>query len=232
PNNPNFDDYKRQDTVFKFGLQTWMLWSLAAACGAWRTGNRWPAWLKMAFLPALGVMAVASLSVVFGRTRHFEKWDGWDGWAHLAPPQQEAANWLLQNTPRDQNLLEAEQSQGGDYSPYTRYAHATGIATIIGPQAHSFQWSPANSGQASLEWAEVYRRKSEARAIYTSGDSAARRELLRKYRVRYIVFGDLEREQYGADSLEKLRLELPLAAQFGAPGEVEGVQIFKNTLAQ
>ncbi len=224
--NLGFDDYKRQDTVFKFGLQTWILWGVAASCGAVVTLKKWPLLLKFAFLPALSIMAMASVAAMFGRTRNFEKWDGWDGWAHLAPSEKLAAQWLVDHVPTGQNLLEAEQQEGGDYSPYSRYASATGIPTIIGPQAHTFQWSPANSGVAQREWDEVFRRKEMARAIYTvqgasNRGSTVRRDWLRSFGVRYIVVGELERAQYGPDVLENLRIDPNLVeiARFDAPEE-------------
>ncbi|MBW3635358.1 MAG: hypothetical protein KY445_02685 [Armatimonadetes bacterium] len=230
--NPNFDDYKRQDTVFKFGLQTWMLWGTAASCGAYLTLRKWPLWLKTAFVPLLGVMLFASTSVVFGRTRNFSHWDGWDGWAHLAPPEKQAAWWLLKNTPPRHNLLEAEALAGGDYTPLPRYAPATGIPTVIGPRAHSFQWSPANSGDAGQEWAEVSARKAEARAIYLSATESEMRRLLERYQVRYVVFGELERQEYGDAALERLRRSLKPEMQFGAANDPRRVLIFSTRSPQ
>jgi hypothetical protein len=43
------------------------------------------------------------------------------------------------------------------------------------------------------------------RAIYESGDEQLTRALLRKYRIRYVVVGDLERQQYRALNVQKLR---------------------------
>ncbi|PQV64425.1 putative membrane protein [Abditibacterium utsteinense] len=203
--NLGFDDFKRQDTVFKFGLQTWILWGIATSCGAFLTHKKWPSVLKLAFAPALSVMAIASVAVIFGRARNFEKWDGWDAWAHLAPSEKMAAQWLVTHVKPGENLLEAERQEGGDYSPYARYASATGIPTVVGPQAHTFQWSPANSGDAGREWAEVFRRKTLARAIYTVGSAVQRSDWLRSFGVKTIVFGELERQEYGIDALKNLK---------------------------
>ncbi len=205
PNNPGFDDFKRQDTVFKFGMQTWILWGNAASCGAVLSFKKWPRTLQIGIMPALGIMAMASIAAMFGRARNFEKWDGWDGYAHLAPGEKAAANWLLSNVKPGENLLEAEQLEGGDYSPYTRYASATGIPTLVGPQAHTFQWSPANAGDAGREWEEVARRKALARAIYRDLSGERRRGALRSFGARFIIFGALERDQYGLETLQSLQ---------------------------
>ncbi len=216
--DPGFTDYKRQDTVFKFGLQTWITWGVASCCGAVATFKKWPRALQMGLMPALGVMLMASLAVVSGRARGFEKWDGWDAYAHLAPDEIAAATWLLEHVKPGENLLEAEQLEGGDYSLYTRYASATGIPTLVGPQAHTFQWSPANARDAGKEWAEVARRKALARAIYTGFSGASRARAMQSFGARFILFGELERAQYGEFALKSLLRdpELAVVAHFDA----------------
>ncbi len=92
---------------------------------------------------------------------HAERWDAWDAWAHLTPAEKGAAQWLSYTARDGDNLLEAEQKEGGDYSEYTRFAHATGVPTIIGPQAHTFQWG--------VSWENVFERKNDARLFYLSG---------------------------------------------------------------
>ncbi len=132
-----------------------------------------------------------------------ERWDGWDTWTHLAPAERTAAQWLRDAARDGENLLEAEQKEGGDYSEFTRYTHATGVPTVIGPQAHTFQWG--------VDWEKVFERKNDARTFYTSGGagkSAERAAILRKYKVRYIVCGELERSQYGRDNLARLERDL------------------------
>lgn len=243
-----FADYKRQDTVFKFGLQAWFLWGTAAAAGAYLTLKRWPLALRLAFIPFLLVMALSSFVDTLGRTRNFaesEPRQNWDGWAHMKPAEQEAATWLEEHTAPDQNILEAEEKEGGDYSVYTRYTHATGIATIIGPQSHSFQWSP-NPERAkltekdiennttlldrklSLQWEEVGRRKEDARKAFTTKNSVERLAILKKYKVRYVVWGELERTQYGQQSYDLLRNDLKPVAHFDSSKDPDhAVEIFE-----
>ncbi len=234
PNYPAFADNKRQDTVFKFGLQTWFLWGTAASAGAYLTLKRWPLLLRFAFVPFLLVMALSSYVDMLGRTRGFDpsQRQNWDGWAHLSSAEQSAATWLETHTLPDDNILEAEDPKGGDYSAddYSRYTHATGIATIIGPQAHTFQWSPnpvrverqaADDAaqffdrKVGAQWDEVFKRKSEARTAFTTPNAGLRGEILKRYRVRYVVWGELEREQYGEAAHALLARDLKLAARFG-----------------
>ena len=275
PDKPQIIDSIRQDTVFKFGLQGWMLWGTASASAIWLAlraaapGVRVTA--LVAALPLAATMLIGNLAFVAHRTRFVEmaarwhdapdlanwpraraalKFDGWDAWAHLAPPEKAAADWLQNHVRPGENIVEAEQQAGGDYSEYTRYAHATGIATIVGPMAHTFQWSPANAplddGQnvrgtqtraqwaaklrarkSGAEWAEVMRRKSDVRAIYSVPGQAARAALLARYGVKYLVWGELERREYGDAALVDLVNTLPLAAQFGAPDDPHRAWIFR-----
>lgn len=243
PNYLAFDDYKRQDTVFKFGLQGWFLWGTAASAGAYLTLRRWPLALQVAFVPFLLVMGISSVVDMQGRTRGTDPQTGvpwetfdsskrqnWDAWGHMKNSERDAATWLQTHTPPDVNILEAEQKEGGDYTVYTRYTHATGIATIIGPQSHSFQWSPnqvrlkrrnSETGQeffdrkAGAQWEEVYKRKGEARDAFMTDKSETRLEILKRYNVRYVVWGELERQQYGEESYRRLKRDLKSVARFG-----------------
>ncbi len=245
PNFPAPTDFKRQDTIFKFGLQAWFLWGTAGSVGAYLTFKRWPLALKLALVPFVLVMATSSLVDTVGRARWWKEdrarpgyfhldflsdWQNWDGWAHLSPGEQEAARWLETHALPGQNILEAEQKEGGDFSVYTRFTHTTGIPTIIGPQSHTFYWSPSPlrltrradesadeflGRRAGTQYEEVFKRKAEARAAFTTPDAAKRLEILRRYGVRYVVWGDLERAQYGQASRAFLERDLRLRASFG-----------------
>ena len=248
------DDFKRQDTVFKFGLQVWMLWGTASAAGAYLVVARGSRRLKsgaiaLAALFAL-VMIAGNLSFTLYRIRFGDmmnarrngdpKWlrfDGWDGWAHLAPPEKAAAAWLQVNVAPGENIVEAENKLGGDYTEFTRYAHATGIATIIGPQAHSFQWSPSGAkmgrGQAArdakngAEWNEVFRRKAIVQRIYSPIGAAERAQLLRDFGVKYLLWGELERREYGEGTFADISNGLSEAARFGEADDPHRVIIFR-----
>ena len=253
PDAPQISDFIRQDTVFKFGLQTWMLWGTASAAGLWMvvapSSRRIKTLARIIIVPLALTMALGNLAFTLHRVRFADmmnakrdgnaawfRFDAWDSWAHLAPPEKQAAAWLQEHVSPGENIVEAEQNEGGDYSDYTRYTHATGISTIVGPQAHSFQWSPANApllrGKAGrdakngAEWNEVYRRKAQVRRIYSPISTDERAQLLRDYGVKYLIWGELERAQYGEGAYTDLA-SLPVAAQFGAPNDPHRVTIFR-----
>ena len=248
------EDYKRQDTVFKFGLQVWMLWGTASAAGAYLVVARGSKRLKNVALavaiPLALIMITGNLSFTLHRARFGEmmnarqngepnwlRFDGWDGWAHLAPAEQAAAAWLQVSVAPDENIVEAENRPGGDYTEFTRYANATGIATIIGPQAHSYQWSPSSAkmgrGKAerdaknAADWSEVFRRKAVVQRIYSPVLPAERARLMREFGVKYLIWGELERREYGEGAFADVSNGLSQAALFGQPDDPHRVIIFR-----
>lgn len=219
--------HHRQDTVFKFGMQAWYLLGVAAACGALRmiptaienaaedepqtidvaAWKFWPRPAQIAILVMLPVCFVASLSTVMARSHDFKSFVGWDAWAHLAPPEQQAAAWLVKHSNDGVYLMEAEEKKGGDYTEYSRYAHATGVPTVIGPQAHTFQWG--------VGWDHVLSRKEDVRAFYTATDPEKAAEILRKYNVSFVVCGEMERKEYGAEAVAQVEQRLRVVFQDG-----------------
>ena len=199
------EDWKRQDTVFKFGLQAWFLWGTASAAGVWVALVVGPRWLRPSLAavaaPLLAVMLAGNAAYTLLRVGfpHSQEWgnspvkrdfrfDGWDAWAHMAPPEQAAADWLQNHARPGQNIVEASLTEGGDYNGSARYAHATGLPTLVGPENHTYQWSPANlppghgeAGRAAKkagEKREVKRRQANTRAIYASSTKPAERARL------------------------------------------------------
>ena len=250
PDGPTFH---RQDTVFKFGLQGWYLIGIAAACAllmgvastcneeddsenapASTCGPLWRRWLAIPIIyaPALCVMALASWACLLGRTHNFNEelraagqsiWKGWDAWAQLAPPEQEAAQWLHERARDGDTLLEAEQQAGGDYSNYSRYAHATGVASVIGPSAHTFQWGHDKQNSDEM-WPEIAVRKADVRRFYTAKNQSERNEIVKKYQVHFVIVGELERQEYG-DAVEQLAAIYPDSRWFGQASDPHHVLI-------
>lgn len=193
----------------------------ASTCLAlWR---RWPLLLRFGFGVALTIMALSTYACLDGRSRHFNEearargespWQSPDAWAHLEPPEREAAQWLQSQARDGDTLLEAEQKEGGDYSPYSRYTHATGISSVVGPSAHTFQWGHDKQNIDQM-WREISERKQDVRNFYTLNQAAARNAVIKKYGVRFVVVGELERQEYGELNADRLGAIYPNARFFG-----------------
>ena len=249
-------DYRRQDTVFKFGLQAWFLIGTAAVCSALRlmaplpaltvdadeadralmhtadvdgtaqlrrsAWSQWPWVIRLGYCLLLPVALTASATTTWTRLHHTTAaaatvrsmenpdlniplhFEGWDAWANLTPPEQDAAQWLQDHARDGENLIEAEMHDGGDYTQYTRYAQATGVPGVVGPQAHTFQWG--------TDWTDVYARKAAVHAFYT----AQQDDVLQKYKVHYIICGELERFEYGDANVASLEKSLAPRQAFQA----------------
>ena len=72
----------------------------------------------------------------------------------------------------------------------------TGLPTIVG-------WSWHQTQQRMGDQAEVRRRLSQVRTLFSTTDEALAMEILREHRVRYIIVGELERLYYPASGLAK-----------------------------
>ncbi|HEU0114974.1 MAG TPA: DUF2298 domain-containing protein, partial [Thermomicrobiales bacterium] len=100
-----------------------------------------------------------------------------------------AIDWLQRNVSGSPVIAEAS------IGPYrcngSRISIATGLPTIVGWQRHEEQQRPADV---------LPERVDDVRTLYTSPDPAAKLAILRKYDVRYVIVGDLERVYPVADN--------------------------------
>jgi uncharacterized membrane protein len=210
-------DIGRMNTVFKFYLQVWLMWGVAAAAGLawlaprlrrWRQGRG--VWIgilvALLFFAALYPPLATSAKV---RDRFDPNLGpGLDGWAYMTtahysdPNGQdydlkwdlEAIRWLLDNVVGSPVILEGQTSE---YRWGGRYSINTGLPTVLGWNWHQRQQRAAADDQ------QVWNRAQDVATLYNTSmiDQAA--SLLDKYGVRYIVVGPLERAYYDAAGLDK-----------------------------
>jgi uncharacterized membrane protein len=104
--------------------------------------------------------------------------------------------WLNTNpaAERTETLLETPGLQL--YQGYSRYAIYTGLPTLLG-------WDYQVGQQLGARENGVLRQRERDAAVIYSGDDVSARALLKQYRVRWIVVGNLERRTYPAAGLEK-----------------------------
>jgi YYY domain-containing protein len=189
----------RMNTEFKLGYQAWLLLGLAGVGAlAW-----WRVWLPrraaraaFAVLIALVVLGAAVYPVAgtYARTGGFARAPTLDGLGWLrdrAPGDVGAIEWLNASAPDDAVVLEAV---GDDYSAFGhgRISTFTGLPTVLGWPGHELQWGHDPGDRA----------RQVARA-YTSPTAVAALPILRRYGVRYVVVGPLERTDYGDGGVAK-----------------------------
>lgn len=94
----------------------------------------------------------------------------------------DAIQWLREHADGLPVILEA--SIGPYRGNGSRISAATGLPDVLGWDRHQRQQRP---------WPEIDERLLDVRRIYASTDVGEKRTLLRRYGVRYIVVGDVER---------------------------------------
>jgi YYY domain-containing protein len=235
-------DIGRMNTVFKFYLQVWLMWGVAAAAGLawmmprlqrWRQGRG--VWLGV--LVVLLIFA-ALYPLLATPAKIQDRFDtslgpGLDGWDYMTtasywdPVDQqydlkwdlEAIRWLLDNVVGTPVIVEGHAPE---YRWGARYSINTGLPTVLGWNWHQRQQRAAADPQ------EVWTRVDDIARIYNEPIPALIEATLDKYGVRYIVVGPLERAYYEAEGLEKFE-EMVQQGTLQTVFRNEGVTIYEVT---
>jgi uncharacterized membrane protein len=101
--------------------------------------------------------------------------------------------WLNANVKGQPTILEAN---GDSYTNYCRISMATGLPTVQGWFVHEWLWRN--------DKAEPESRGKEVQTVYESQDVEATMAIVKKYNVKYVIIGDLEREKFKYLNEEKL----------------------------
>jgi YYY domain-containing protein len=204
----------RMNTVFKFGLQAWILMALAAgaALPGLARGLRRAGWLAQALVwPAIAILVALALifPLVGTPSRLANRFpvspgptlDGlafmdlaaydWQGNQISLAADADAIRWLNQNISGTPIVL---QSSLEFYRAYgVRIAANTGLPTIVSPLHASEQHDPQR----------VNERDRDVLLIYSTFDQNQALRLLSKYHVGYVYVGPIERAAYGALGVTK-----------------------------
>ncbi|MBC7256256.1 MAG: hypothetical protein H5T66_09165, partial [Chloroflexi bacterium] len=189
-------EWRRMNTVFKFGLQAWVLMGLGGGALFPFVWRGWRGiWRGAAVLCMMGVLVYPLKAVPVRVEERFPQYPGprWtlDGTAYMESAtytwpdeahritmrdDREALEWLWQNVEGTPVILEAPVGfyrEGG-----LRISSYTGFPTLLG--AHEGEQRP---------WAVVAERERDATRIYTTPYAEEAARLLGKYRVRYVYIG-------------------------------------------
>ena len=213
-------DVGRMNSVFKFYLQIWVLFAVAAAYMLWSmTQIRWVYLYKLGTLKKVWTTLLAALligaSIYTFMGTHDRIRDRFtplpdkmtlDGMAYMDKAvyidpngaielsyDKKAIEWIHKNIPGSPILMEGMTPMyrwGGRVSIYT------GLPSVVGWKWH----------QEQQRWKyrqEVKNRISDVNYIYRSLNTTQILYLLRKYGVEYVYVGGLERLYYPEEGIEK-----------------------------
>ncbi len=105
-----------------------------------------------------------------------------------------AIRWMQDNVPGSPVIVEANSVE---YHWGTRYTIYTGLPGVVGWNWHQRQQRTATSH----DW--VFERVDAVHEFYQTQDLDWTQAFLKKYDVRYIVLGQLEKAKYAGPGLEK-----------------------------
>jgi YYY domain-containing protein len=216
-------NYPRMNTVFKFYFQAWAL--LSITCGAALhfiyegfqsalSVSNWQRWVQrgaqILWVVALFVFLLAGMvyPIVgsFQRTNHYtQRTNSLDGLNYLQsydPSDFAAIKWLNSHNQDSPTIVEAFNSQGGDYSDYGRISAFTGLPTLMGWVGHEYQWR-VNWLNNPYNAADFYHRGADINAIYTNSDPNVVLSLMKQYNAHYLYVGSLEKSTYPQSNLNR-----------------------------
>jgi YYY domain-containing protein len=204
---------RHQDTVFKFGLQGWLMLGTAASAGALRYIGQSKPLVKWRNLGLLGtaciVPALCALCVLWTRVVRDAPRDekgqfllSLDGARWVPPSDRAAMDWLLlMSRPGDRVLESVGENErgglGGDFSNNGRVSAFTGLATPLGWPQHVWMWGEDIS--------RVAQRWETVRRIYQWPRDGSAEVLLRELKVQWVFIGAEERNRYEAAGLRRLQ---------------------------
>lgn len=229
-------EWRRMNTVFKFGLQVWVLLGLAAGAFLpllWKRARLGAGWRVAATLLILAAAVYPALAVPVRVAERFPQSPGprgtLDGTAYMwtatytwpddeqrivMAPDRAAIAWLWEHVEGTPVIAEAPVGfyrEGG-----LRVSSYTGFPTLVG--AHQGEQRP---------WDAVAAREHDAWLIYNAAHGDEVLEILNKHRVRYVYLGPLERALYGEQALARLD-ELVERGALARVYENEGVVIYER----
>ncbi|PWH16612.1 MAG: hypothetical protein DDG60_03785 [Anaerolineae bacterium] len=184
----------RMNTIFKFYYQAWMLWSIAAAFG-----------VIVLLYEARGLRLVASsvfLAVVFviGLTYPLLALPNKTDNFNAKNPEKrtlDSAAYLMDYYPDDYMAIQylqtlplgvVAEAVGGSYSEYARVATHTGHPNVLNWPGHQGQWRGGYKEQEN--------RGPDIETLYQTTDWETAQAILKRYNIRYVYIGSLERRTY------------------------------------
>jgi len=197
----------RANTMFKFGYQAFMLFSLVSAYtfvkilaeSISKFNPRRLVWLLIGInlFEIMAIYPYLAIRGAYGKNL-FENVKGLDGLRYLSlirPSDYEGIKWINKNISDQPVVLEAV---GESYTDFSRISANTGLPTVLGWPVHEWLWR--NDAKVT----EV--RRTDIETIYNTTDLIEAKRLLSFYKVKYAYIGLLEKEKYPELDENKFRL--------------------------
>jgi YYY domain-containing protein len=214
-------DIGRMNTVFKFYLQawtclaigsSWFLSQLLMQIKNWERKNAIFSWITMILLLSISIILfpiIASADKITDRISNTVPitLDGMEYMRYSSYTENNQAmdleqdyeliRWMQDNINGTPIIIEANVPE---YRWGNRITIYTGLPGVIGWNWHQRQQRAINPS----EW--VFKRVEDVKTFYSDTDISVAKELVEKYKVAYIVIGQLERIVYPQEGIDKFFL--------------------------
>ena len=210
-------DIGRQNTIFKFYMQAWLLLAVSAGAAlAWTVPAffRWlPGWRvfwQTAVIFLIAGAAAFTITATAGKIRDrwiveaprsldsmtFMNYAHYDDYGQRLDLSEDyrAIRWMQDNIQGSPVIAEA--SNCIEYHWCNRFTVYTGLPGVVG-----WNWHQRQQRVFTSTWVEA--RVSEVGSFYNAVDEEFTNAFLERYDVRYIVVGQLERAAYAAEGIAK-----------------------------
>jgi uncharacterized membrane protein len=208
--------YARTNTVFKIYFHVWAFWSIGTMALFMSTmkvliptvrKNNWILPAQLLVIVALGVMASYPYiaikqylapkadTLLSSRLVDPKMSDGYSFIQSLHTPDYDLIQYLMKK-PYSRIL---EIINYDSYSYNARISSYTGHTTVTGWPLHNVQWYNGYDGKGitvstkQRELIDVATRVTDVEKMYTSKDETEVENLLKKYSIQYVIFGDQEK---------------------------------------
>ncbi len=211
-------DIGRMNTVFKFYLQVWTLFSIVSGVAlAWILSQltKWDAFGAAAWRTVLTLLfafaALYTVTAVPAKMRDRissaapNTLDGMEYMQTATYADQtqtmtlkydhDAIEWLQRNVSGSPTILEA---QAPEYRWGSRYSIYTGLPTVLG-----WNWHQRQQRTLTPETL-IWNRATDIQKFYDSTNPAEKLEIIQKYDVSYVIAGEYERAYYNASGIGTL----------------------------
>ena len=182
----------RANTMFKLTYQAFVMFYLSAGYIAVRalkaSKNLWKFIVTGVFAISFTLVLIYPYFAIKSYYGDLKTYKGLNGeiWVKETHPEiYSTIIWIRKNIKGQPVILEAN---GDSYTEFNLISAYTGLPTISGWFVHEWLWR----GDSSFP----QKRVTDIEIIYTSSDFNLTKSLLKKYKVEYVIIGELERQKY------------------------------------
>lgn len=201
----------RANTMFKLGYQAFIMLSISSVYAIIRIisnlKNRkslklysWFGYLTFIIIGTFLLFFVIiypyfAIPSGYGNLKKHKGLDGIKYLENIKPEDYRAINWINKNISGQPVILEA---QGDSYTDYARISANTGLPTVLGWTVHEWLWRGSYDVPAS--------RFSDIENLYETTNLELAKNIIKKYNIKFIYSGILEKEKYTVNEDKFLKL--------------------------